>query len=84
MRLSAPIPWHLVPAGAVVMLDGAPRTVLANRSSRTFTGGRELLVEGLRPREVANDLTVQLVMLDAEDAVATLARAGLNPEEIAP
>ncbi len=82
MQLSAPIPWSLVPIGAVVMLDGAPRTLL---SKTPGTGGVfTVLPEGLPGGNVLDRDTVQLVMLDDTDAVATLAAAGLNPEEITP
>jgi hypothetical protein len=76
MKLSAPIPWALVPVGAVVLAhDGVPRTVLVNTSIVT-------MIEGLPPRFPTSRETVQLVVLDEADAIATLTAADLNPEPI--
>jgi hypothetical protein len=76
MNLSPPIPWRDVPTGAVVLLDGVPRTVLVDPGHAGMAG-----VEGLPLFRPETD-TVQLVVLDDADAVATLAAAGLNPEPI--
>lgn len=85
MILSEPIPWHDVPVGAVVLLDGVPRTVLLNEPMYpSFPGdSRVVLVEGrIMPPTNSGLATVQLVMLDESDAVAALAAAGLNHEII--
>jgi hypothetical protein len=81
MKLSAPIPWSLVPAGAVVLLpDHTVRTVHAVLTDKLVP--YTVLMEGLPPRLVDPNATVELVILDETDAVATLAAAGLNPEII--
>lgn len=83
MIISEPIPWSPVPPGAVVLLrDGdVPRLVLIN-AARLDGAGWTLIegVEGMTPY-CPGDL-VRMVALDDHDAVATLAAAGLNPEEI--
>lgn len=82
MKLSAPIPWSLVPAGAVVLLPGddTPRTVITVTSDRY--GSMALLEGAATPRSAPPWERVQLVILDDTDAVAALAAAGLNPEII--
>lgn len=80
MILSPPIPWALVPNGAVVLHLGVPRTVLVAPGPH---GGDGVWLEGSPiPWYVAPGTTVQLVLLDESDVVAALAAAGLNPEII--
>ena len=79
MILSPPLPWGLVPAGAVVLIDGVPRTVLAAAHG---TGLSTIFLEGLPPRTVDPASYTQLVSLDDTDAIAAFAAAGLNPEVI--
>ena len=79
MKLSPPIPWSLVPDGAVVLWRGAPRRVLLSPGPN----GGVAVLEGLNvPIYVLSGSMTQLVELDEADAVATLSAAGLNPEII--
>lgn len=91
MILSDPVPWSCVPVGAVVLDGDTPRAVLANGPMPPmgrdipewiYADLRTVLLEGARPKEVRQIDTVQLVMLDESDAMATLAAAGLTPEII--
>lgn len=78
MRLSPPVPWRDVPRGAIV-LYGLPRRVLVNDP---WQMQRTVLLENMPaiyPRALD---TVQLVLLDEADAIATLTEAGLNPEPL--
>jgi len=81
MNLSPPIPWRDVPIGAVVLLHGIPRRVLVNCTM--LDGAGSALLEGVPEMMIFSPAdTVQLVLLDDADAVATLAAAGLHPEPI--
>lgn len=79
MKLSPPIPWSLVPDGAVVLWRDAPRRVLLGPGPN----GDAAWLEGLDvPMYVPPGSTTQLVELDEADAIANLAAAGLSPEII--
>jgi hypothetical protein len=80
MILSPPIPWSDVPAGAQVLIDGVPRTVLQNNPHRDW--GRRVLAEGLGPQTYVNGAAVQLVIMDEADAVANLLAAGFTAAPI--
>lgn len=90
MIVSPPLSWGSVPVGAVALIDGVPRTVLAVRPvvtgehlPRQLTADLlTVLIEGIPPRTVKDTDLVQLAWLDDTDAIAALAAAGLNPEVI--
>lgn len=84
MKLTDPLPWHLVPVGAQVLLydDDVPRTVL-DSGPYWFGGLWYTLIEGeLDTRLFRPDDTVRMVILEETDAVASLQAAGLTAEVI--
>lgn len=94
MNISPPIPWHLVPVGAVVLDHDTPRTVLGNDPLEygellyfrlsPAESWRAVLLEGMAPLIARADITTNLVTLDDTDAAAVLAAAGLTVKEISP
>lgn len=79
MILSPPIPWRDVPAGAQVLIDGVPRTVIAidRRGYPWFA-----LTEGAGPMFIRPEVTVQIVIMDEADAVTNLLAAGFTATPI--
>lgn len=75
MRLLDPRPWHLIAPGAVVLIDGVPRTVLGHDDALT---SRMVFAEGLQPIVVNPHSYVQPVELDDTDAIGNMLRAGLT------
>lgn len=86
MILSDPIPWSYVPAGAQVLFGGVPRTVLLNEPypHPPWQHYRTVRLEGLGVEMPQAIDTVQLVVLDGDDAVANLLAAGLTAAQIEP
>lgn len=84
MIIHPPTMWQHVPVGAVVLIGGVPRRVIANGPmfpSRP-DDWRVILVEGCAMPATLGLHTVSMVTLDDADAMATLAAAGLHPEVI--
>jgi hypothetical protein len=79
VNVSPPVAWRDVPVGAVVLDDGTPRTVLHKAPSLGAHGLRTVLLEGRTPFVINDGAEVRMVALDDADALATLARAGLDP-----
>ncbi len=79
MIVGPPIPWHLVPVGAVALIDGTPRTVLVN----LVTGDACLVfLEGGAPLTVHRGAPTNLVTLDDIDAIGNLINAGFTIEPV--
>ena len=82
MRYLAPVPWHAVPPGLVVLdAAGVPRTIVCNI---TDIGDRRLvLLEGdPNPHYVTGATLITPIELDTADAIVELYVHGLNPVPI--
>jgi len=77
----APIPWHAVTPGTVVLIDGIPRTVLAVHPV-PHSGTVRIFAEGIALIDAPGTTFVQPVQLDETDAMITLFAAGFTPEVI--
>jgi hypothetical protein len=82
MRYLPPTPWGAVTEGEVMLIDGAPRTVLVIRDYAAMPGRRIILADGLQPFTVRFNDWARPVELDESDAIGTLFVAGLNPTPI--
>jgi hypothetical protein len=81
VNVSPPVPWARVLPGAVVLVDGRPKTVMINAQTPDPLTRGVLLEEG-PPFTVLNTDRVPLVVLDLDDAIGNLLRAGFSLEPL--